>query len=167
MKGFVKNKRSEWAYAMKRSIRPGGEVPLDELYEQYGVKYGIEAGKPFVDWLKSVKLKNADQWEIVYDFSVTDTLETPEELVSVDGALTTTEKAQEVENDAPTHKSAIKQLSVDDVAFLSVRKAREVLPKVMDLKLLQYALAEARQLADKDSLCRLLERRIKELQIAR
>ena len=163
MKGFVKNKRSDWAYAMKRSIRPGGEVPLDELYEQYGKKHSIEAGEPFVEWLRNVKLKNRDQWAIVYDFS--DAQPVTEGVAVVTEETVTPKDA--VEDNAPMHKSAIKAMSVDDVAMLSVRKARDVLPKVMDLKLLQYALAEAKQLQDKDSLCRLLERRIKELQIAR
>ena len=54
MEGFVKNKSADWAYAMKRSIRPGGEVPLSELYTQYGEKRGIESGKPFIDWLYNI-----------------------------------------------------------------------------------------------------------------
>ncbi len=36
MKGFVKNVTAKWMYAMKRSIQPGGEIKLEELYEQYG-----------------------------------------------------------------------------------------------------------------------------------
>ena len=166
MKGFLKNKSNDWVYALKRSIRPGGEVPLEELYEQYGVKHSIEPGKPFVDWLRTIKLRNSDQWEIVYDFDITGSIEPVEETSPV-GVLTSTNNLVETEDNTPMHKSDIKRLSVDDVALLSVRKARNVVPKIMDLKLLQYALSEARQLSDKDSLCRLLERRIKELQIAR
>jgi hypothetical protein len=163
MKGFVKNKKSDWAYAMKRSIRPGGEVSLDELYTQYGEKHSIEAGEPFVEWLRNVKLKNKDYWEIVYDFGEVADLSTSVENIPAVLDMVGVED----DGDIPTHKSAIKSLSVEDIAALSVRKARAMLPKVMDLKLLQYALSEAKQLQDKDSLCRLLERRIKELQIAR
>lgn len=162
MKGFVKNKKSDWAYAMKRSIRPGGEVPLDELYEQYGIKHSIKPGAPFIEWLKNVKLRNKDEWEIVYDYE-----ETEEETKASTTTPVLTSTNVETDDEEFTPKSVIKNMSVDEVALLSVRKAREVLPRVMDLKLLQYALAEAKQLQDKDSLCRLLERRIKELRLAR
>lgn len=161
MKSYVKNRKSDWAYAMKRSVRPGGEIPLDELYEQYGVKHSIKPGEPFIQWLRDVKLKNKDDWEIVYEFDE-DNIDPKSNSV-----LTSTEPKESVVNDDVTHKSVIKKLSVDDVALLSVRKAREVLPKVTDVKLLQYALTEAKQLQDKDSLCRLLDRRIKELGVSR
>lgn len=162
MKSYVKNRKSDWAYAMKRSVRPGGEIPLDELYEQYGVKHSIKPGEPFIQWLRDVKLKNKDDWEIVYEFDEDNTDS------KSNSVLTSTEPKETVVNDDDvTHKSVIKKLSVDDVALLSVRKAREVLPKVTDVKLLQYALTEAKQLQDKDSLCRLLDRRIKELGVSR
>jgi len=59
-----------------------------------------------------------------------------------------------------------KKMTVEDVAALSVRKAREVLPQISDIKLLKYSLQEANQLANKDSLCRLLRKRVSELEIA-
>jgi len=163
MEGFVKNKSSEWAYAMKRSIRPGGEVPLKELYEQYGKKYDMDPGDEFVKWLKEVKLQNSDRWDIVFDFK---DVNSKTEAVVVQEATPVKVTSNSSDSDF-TSSVAIKQLQVEDVVNLTVRKARELLPRVMDLNLLKYALTEARQLTDKDSLCRLLQKRVKELQISR
>jgi hypothetical protein len=58
-------------------------------------------------------------------------------------------------------------MNVDDVVGLSVRQARELLPKVTDLNLLKYALQEANQLANKDSLCKVIRKRITDLQLCR
>lgn len=159
MEGFVKNKSADWAYAMKRSIRPGGEVPLSELYAQYGEKHGIESGEPFIDWLLNIKLKGKDQWKIIYDFGENaPPSEECQKEPEISAVMTAADKIK---------MRAFKELTTDEVANLSVRKAREALPNIMDLQLLKYALAEARQLQDKDSLCRILDRRIKELEIAR
>ena len=59
------------------------------------------------------------------------------------------------------------KMEIRDIVELSVRNAREILPKVNDLTLLKYALQEANQLAGKDSLCKIIRKRIKDLQIAR
>lgn len=158
MEGFVKNKSVDWAYAMKRSIRPGGEVPLSELYEQYGEKHGIEEGEPFVDWLLNVKLKGKDQWKIIYDFG--------EDVPKSEEYQKENEPAATMSANDKIKSKAYKDLTTDEVANLSVRKAREALPNITDLHLLKYALAEARQLQDKDSLCRILDKRIKDLEIA-
>ena len=159
MEGYVKNKSVEWAYAMKRSIRPGGEVPLLELYEQYGEKHGIEEGEPFIDWLLNVKLKGKDQWSVVYDFG--------EDAVPIEERQKEAEAATAMSASDKIKSRAFKELTTDEVANLSVRKAREALPNIMDLQLLKYALSEAKQLQDKDSLCRLLDRRIKDLEMVR
>jgi len=156
MRGFVKNISTEWQYAMKRSVRPGGEIPLRELFEQYGKKYNIKPNNDFVEWLHGIKLRNKDKWSIVYD-SKNKTKLKKEKLVIEEPVVSNVE--EEIK--------PIKQLQVDDVTSLTVRKAREVLPKIMDLNLLKYSLTEARQLSDKDSLCRLLTKRVKELQISR
>jgi len=159
MEGYVKNKSVEWAYAMKRSIRPGGEVPLSELYAQYGDKHGIDEGEPFVDWLLNVKLKGKDQWQVVYDFGENAAQsEEPQKEPEVASAMSAADKIK---------SRAFKELTTDEIANLSVRKAREALPNIMDYQLLKYAFAEAKQLQDKDSLCRLLDRRIKDLELTR
>jgi hypothetical protein len=151
MEGYVKNASSEWAYAMKRAVRPGGKIPVDELYEQYGKKYDMKPGEEFLKWLTDVKLKNQEKWKIVYDF---------------------TEK-EEPKKDPGQREASYstplvhKKLEVSDVVNLSVRKAREEVPKIMDPKLLSYALSEARQLSNKDVLCRILQKRIKDLSISR
>ena len=158
MEGFVKNVTSEWSYAMKRSVKPGGEIPLKELFEQYGKKHDMKPDEEFVDWLRDIKLRDTNKWKIVFDFkdgSGKEALESIEEQTKIS-----------VVSDNISSVAA-RQLQVEDLVNLTVRKARNVLPKVMDLNLLKYSLTEARQLADKDSLCRLLVKRVKELNIAR
>lgn len=155
MKGYIKNVSSEWAYAMKRAIRPGGEVPLRELFEQYGKKYDMEPNDKFVDWLQSIKLKNSDRWKIVYDFE--------------EGHVAKNIVVKEQAKEPLSHTTPMvsKKLQVEDIVNLTVRKAREELPKINDLGLLKFSLSEARQLTGKDSLCRLLHKRVSELQISR
>lgn len=159
MEGYVKNISAEWAYAMKRSIRPGGEIPLGELFEQYGKKYDMEPDDGFVGWLQTIKLKNSDRWKIVYDFKEENTTKN----ISVKEQV----KEQAKEPNSHTTPMVGKKMQVEDIVTLTVRKAREVLPKVNDLGLLKFSLSEARQLTGKDSLCRLLHKRVGELQIAR
>jgi hypothetical protein len=155
MNGYVKNISPEWVYAMKRAIRPGGEVPLDELYEQYGKKYNMEPDDEFINWLTNVKLKNVNKWKIVFDTNA------KSEAVE-----------KEKEGNKKTSNSSVtpmvsKGMQVEDIVNLTVRKAREELPKITDLNLLKYSLQEANQLSNKDSLCRIIRKRIKELQISR
>lgn len=137
-----------WVHAMKRAIAPGGKVTLDELYDQYGKKHNLTMGEDFVNWLKTVKLKDTKRWVIVTDFD--DNTDLPiEEVV---------EKKK-----SPT----VKEMRVEDVLALSVRKARDVIPSITDIKLLKYALREATPLAGKDNLCRLIRSRIKAIQSSR
>lgn len=157
MNGYVKNKSHTWAHAMKRAIRPGEKIPLDELYAQYGKKHDLADGEEFVSWLRSVKLRNDELWEVV---------------IHGEGVVEEEEEPQVQEEDKDPYEGVdteapIKEMTVRDVALMSVRRAREVLPKVMDLNLLKYALQEANQLAGKDTLCRMLRKRIQELQISR
>jgi len=157
MKGYVKNISSGWAYAMKRSVRPGGEIPLTELFEQYGKKYDMAPGKEFIDWLQNVKLKDTNTWRIVYGFKEGNQDD-------IDSAIDPQVTTQQSSYSAPM---IAKKMQVDDIVNLTVRKAREVLPKLTDLGLLKYSLSEARQMANKDTLCRLLYKRVMELQISR
>ena len=146
MKGYIKNISPIWTHAMKRAIGPGATVPLDELYEQYGKKHNLKKGPEFVEWLRTIKLKDEQRWQVVVD----------------------SDKEKEVVPDAKTITTADKtpkQMGVDDIVELSVRKAREVLPKITDAKLLRYALDQANPRAGKDSLCRLLRKRITDLKV--
>ena len=157
MNGYVINKSGLWAHAMKRAVGPGQKVNLDELYDQYGKKHGLKKGKDFVEWLRTVKLRDNKKWEVI---------------------LETTKKVEEVVEETPIDDNkdlktittaddiSPKKMTVQDVAALSVRKAREVLPEISDIKLLKYALQEANQMANKDSLCRLMRKRINELEVA-
>lgn len=158
MNGYVQNKSVVWTHAMKRAIGPGQKVQLDELYEQYGKKHSLAKGKDFVNWLRTIKLSNTELWRIVYGEEVKQEAEKEKEV----------EKAQELKKEAAKEGMIpIKEMTVQDVVLLSVRKAREVLPRIMDKKLLSYALQEAGPLAGKDSLCRILRKRISELDLAR
>jgi hypothetical protein len=153
MNGYVRNKGLSWRHAMKRSIGPGHKISLDELYEQYGEKHGLEEGTPFVEWLRSIKLTDNSVWEIVYEDNTKN--------LEVDKA---TKERQMAEMVVPMVK---KELEVADIVNMSVRTARVDLKKITDIKLLKYALTEANQLQHKDSLVRMLRKRIKDLEITR
>ena len=159
MKGYVLNSSNRWLHAMKRSIGPGAKVPLSELFEQYGVKHNLSGGKEFIDWLRNTKLKGKDEWRIITeeDSTVIETIPTPK-------TTAVKNKKQTTDNVAPMVKS---KMEVKDLVEMSVRQARETLPTIKDLNLLKYAFQEANQRAGKDSLCRIIRKRIKELQISR
>ena len=157
MKGYVKNKSPMWRHTMKRNIGPGSTVELDELYQQYGEKHSIPEGVEFVEWLKHVKLRDNAIWEVVYE----------------DGnkKKAQAQKAVEekVEKKSEVRPLTRKELAIDDVTGWSVRKAREELPKLSsmnDLKLLKSALTQARQLANKDTLCMMLRKKIQDLELS-
>ena len=158
MNGYVKNKTHNWVHAMKRVIGPGIKISLSELYEQYGKKHGIHEGEPFVQWLREVKLNDRDKWEIIL---INESDNSGDELVveEFEGGI---DKVHD--NVAPL---VPKKIEVGEIVELSVRKARDLMPKITDLNLLKYALQEANPRAGKDSLCNVLRKRIKELQIAR
>jgi len=150
MKGHVLNKSAMWLHAMKRSVAPGGKIPLDELYDQYGKKHELSKGDEFISWLKNVKLRDENKWQVVLGKDVVSTENTTLKEVKID-----------------MEKINPKDMSIEEVISLSVRKAREILPKVTDLKLLKYSLAEAQPRSGKDSLCRVLKKRVTELETIR
>lgn len=157
MKGYIVNTTPVWLHALKRAIGPGGKVTLSELYEQYGVKHSLNEGQEFIEWLSNVKLRDRNKWQIITE---DDVVETPKETKNSKSKAATPAGT----NVAPMVGDS---MSVNDIIELSVRQARETLPKVKDLKLLRYSLQEANQRAGKDSLCKLIRNRIKEIQIAR
>ena len=159
MKGYVKNKSAAWTHAMKRAVGPGATIPLKELYEQYGKKHGLAKGDEFVNWLREVKLRDTERWEVTYG-SEEVKAEAAKEAEAV-------KNVKEIDEDKHTTKAELKKISVEDVVNLSVRKARELLPRITDAKLLKYALKEAEPRAGKDSLCRILRKRILDIQISR
>lgn len=153
MKGYVRNRTHNWIHATKRSIGPGVKISLSKLYNQYGKKYEILEGEPFVEWLRNVKFRDRDKWEITL----------------VDESVSTEVEVTEVEEPEMTYVAPIveKKMEISDIVELSVRKARDLMPKITDLNLLKYSLQEANPRAGKDSLCIVLRKRIKELQMAR
>jgi len=156
MNGYIKNKTPLWRHAMKREIGPGKTVTLDDIYEQYGEKHGLEKGKPFVEWLKQVKLKDTNIWQVVFEEKERKAAKKAEELKT---------KSNVAEELVVPHVK--KERTVDEIANLSVRAAREEIPKMTDLKLLKYAFQTANQLANKDTLCRILRKRISELELTK
>lgn len=150
MNGYVRNKSGSWIHALKRSIAPNEKIQLAELYTIYGKKHGLPDNEEFATWLRNVKLKDALRWEICY---VPDG--TPDAVLP--------DTPPEVEKPTPRAKD----MSVEDVVMLSFRKAVVILPKINDIKLLKYALTEASKLTGKDSLCRLLRKRIRDLDLMR
>jgi hypothetical protein len=170
MKGYVINKSSIWIHAMKRAIGPGQKVELAELYEQYGVKHDLAEGEEFTQWLKNVKLRDSNKWGVVLESedsensdAVVEEAETKEEVKEKE----LPEKRNESRFSNASAPPVPDKMGVADVVGLSVRQGREVLPKIMDLKLLKYAYEEARQLAGKDSLSREIKKRIRALEISR
>lgn len=153
MNGYVRNKSASWRHAMKRSVGPGHKIPLDELYEQYGEKHDLKEGPSFVDWLRQIKLKDSSVWDVVYK----------EETTKKKAKVAKDEKAE----DLTPPPMVTKELEVKDIVNMSVRTAREGLKKITDLKLLTYAYTEARQLANKDTLCIMLRKRIQILELTR
>lgn len=156
---YVMNTSGSWKHAMKRAIGPGQKVDLSELYVQYGVKHNIREGKDFVEWLRNVKLRDKNHWKIVFSEHVEDVEETVDEIKREEPV-----KNKVSDNVPPMVKD---KLSVSDIVNFTVRESRERLPRITDLNLLRYAYQEANQLSGKDSLCRIIRKRIKELQIAR
>jgi len=158
MKGYVKNKTAGWRHAMKRSVGPGHKIPMDELFEQYGKKHGLEQGDQFVEWLSNVKLRDKSTWDIVCE-----------------------DDPKPVESEEPDAKESIidkhssytavpfvkKDLQIEDIVNMTVRSARVELKKITDIRLLRRSYEYARKLAHKDTLCQHLRRRIQELELTR
>lgn len=165
MNGYVKNISRFPMYALKRHFLAGTRVPLEDLYTQYGEKHGLKPNEEFVDWLRNVKLKDTTVWEIEYGDLETE--EAPEEnKIKVTGKITeTSDKKINLPTKAEPMKAAqVKgELTYEDVAGFSVRKAREEVPKIKDIKLLKYALNVANQRPNKETLCRILRKRIEEM----
>ena len=158
MKGYVMNISTMHLHAMKRSVHPGQKISLDDLYDQYGKKHEIKRGEEFIAWLSSVKLKNSTKWKMVLDTEL-DSGEN-DKVTDIGGVIS----KGAVDYVAPMVST---KMEVKEVVTLSVRKAREILPKITDLTLLKYAFQEANQLAGKDSLCNMLRKRIKEVELGR
>ena len=165
MNGHVINKSSAWRHALKRSVRPGGEIPLDELYLQYGKKYNLTEGKDFVTWLRKVKLRDSEIWDIVLKEEPQEKLED----LSLEAKKELKAEIKEVGKKRVDNQSPFvpKTVTIEEIVELSVRNARDTLPKITDLKLLKYALQEASVRSGKDSLCRELRKRIRQLEIGR
>ena len=147
MKGYVKNKSHLGSHIMKRYVAPNGKIPVEELFEQYGKKYNLERGESFVQWLFDVKLRDKNKWGIVFD-------EDPKER----------QLARDDDEGNNVVEKSPNKLEINEITELSVRKARDVVPNITDVKLLKYALKEASQRPQKQSLCNVLRKRITDLE---
>lgn len=165
MNGYVKNMTHLWSHTMKRSVAPGQRIPLDELYEQYGKRHNIKRGRDFIKWLQEVKLRDPNRWQVFTDEdSPYKEVEPVKEVKEkVQGSTVVETDKSRGENVAPI---VPKDMSVDDIVELSVRKAREIIPKIHDIQLLKYSEGIASQRTGKDSLRIILMKRIQELSIS-
>ncbi|MFA6887277.1 MAG: hypothetical protein WCQ65_09945 [Fermentimonas sp.] len=193
MNGYVENRTPVWVHAMKRSIGPGAKIPLNDLYNQYGIKHDLEKGEEFISWLKNVKLKDTDKWSVVYkglkeevETEVNEEQIDKNDIDSIDSIRKTRPpKRRDWVDQTPVKRVDIttydderstqqeendninvapNKLGVQDIVLLSVRKAREVIPSINDKKLLQYSLEEANTRPGKDSLCKIIRNRISQLE---
>lgn len=167
MKGYVKNISRFPMYALKRHFLAGKRIPLDDLYAQYGEKHGLKPNEEFVNWLREVKLKDPAFWEITFETGEAKAEEKPEDnKVKVTGKITKTSDKKinlPVKAEPMAAGQVTGELTYEDVAGYSVRKAREEVPKIKDVKLLKYALNVANQRPNKETLCRILRKRIEEM----
>ena len=161
MQGYVRNISRTWRHALKRSIAPGQKIDLDVLYAEYGEKHDIAEGKPFADWLRNVKLKDAGTWEI----SFREAIDIPEDDEMEIQEVQSTPVAEEVNRPINVSPFVEQKPEVMDIVNLSVRKAKEELTRVTDLKLLKHAMNIAKTQAGKDTLTNMLRKRIKELEV--
>ena len=161
MNGYIRNKFATWVHAMKRAIGPNARVSLDDLHKQYGEKHDLPAGPEFVAWLRDVKLRNKDQWEIVFVEGGEKLKEQPEEVeIPKEEINTVVNKVAISAGNEGSEKIDVHNMTVQDVTNLTVRPAREIVPMIQDITLLKYALQEANQMAGKDSLCQIIRKRI-------
>lgn len=178
MNGYIQNITPVYAHAMKRAVGPGVKVSLDELYEQYGRKHNLTEGTEFVEWLRNVKLRDIDRWKIILEEEeIAVTKRSKEVAAEVAEKRKIDAEAEVSYEDSPSPGSAegrnkdmqpvstinTKEMTVEDVVELSVRRAREIVPQMTDRNLLKYALQEAGPRAGKDTLCRILRKRVLEL----
>ncbi len=149
---------------MKRSVGPGHKIPLDELYEQYGKRHNIKKGRDFVKWLQEVKLRDPNKWQIFTDEDAPyGEDKSVKEEVQIQGSTVVKTDKSRGENVAPI---VPKEMEINEIVGLSVRAAREVIPKIHDIQLLKYSEKVASKRTGKDSLCRILVKRIQELSIS-
>ena len=167
MNGYLKNMTHLWAYTMKRAVGPGQTIPLSGLYAQYGARHNLAEGEEFIQWLRDVKLRDNNKWQIFtesdkpHESKVSPDVESKEE--EVQGATVVKVDKSRGENVAPP---VVSDMQVDDVVELSVRKARDIVPTIQDVQLLKYAEKVASQRTGKDSLRRILMKRIEELSVS-
>ena len=167
MKGYVRNISGTPKYALKHHFLAGTRLPLDDLYAQYGEKHSLKEGQEFVNWLREVKLPDTTIWEIHFDDGSNKEEKPEDNKVVLTGKIieTSDEKIEFPKAKESMRAAQIKkELTYEEVADFSVRKAREEIPKIKDIKLLKYALNVANQRPNKDTLCRILRKRIEEMQ---
>jgi hypothetical protein len=159
MNGYIRNK-GMWRHALKRNISPGQKIELDELYEEYGKKNGLSPDRQFVDWLKNVKLKDHDIWEVVYKPSEE---EKNKHLDEVETESENNVKVTKIDNKNVTPFVEIK-LDDRDIVNMSVREAKKKLDDIDDVRLLKMALRLASTQAGKETLTNMLRKRIEMLE---
>lgn len=181
----VKNITNSWKHAMKRVIPPMGTIPVKELHLQYGKKVGIRNGLEFVSWLKEHKLKDTTSWEVIK-------IEPPEvkrppvfgeegyvnpererykepELDDLDKEAEDAATADDpyVPRNVHTEGNFVPMVKIEtkieDIVNLKSADILSTLKDIDDVVLLKYALSDATKRPKKETLCRALRKRIREL----
>jgi len=150
MEGCVKNVGPSWIYIFKQGIPQGATISLDELYGVYGEKNNLDEGQDFIDWLNNVKLKGKSSLVI--------------ELPSTKHKVKTVTKKEQAAADKAAEDAYEELSDIDKIVMMTVVKAKDKIPHITDKKQLKYALQVAKQKPNKDTLCILLEKRIREIE---
>jgi len=164
MDGYVRNTNNGWIHIFKQDLGPNGTLSLDKLYETYGKKNGLSEGDEFIDWLKNVKLKNREGCKLEYDPLTVE--KSPKEegaSESKPGNTGGEDGAGNVSEVVPSSEKKVIEDEVTAITSMSVIKAKEKLPKISNLPLLKDAFRQAKQMPNKDTLCLMIDKRIREL----
>jgi len=175
VKGFVVNNTGRSKHIFKRTVYPGQKVELDYIYKLVGSK--VPEGDKFVDWLDTYLPKG---WEIdaqAAEMAATDTndmkfRETITAVPVVAPATKSTENAM-MREQAVTGPSkeymtpkAIGNMTAKDIYELQLKdNPKRILKNINSIHKLRRALTLCKQDNRKETLQRLIQGRIRELNV--
>jgi len=175
VKGFVVNNTGKSRHIFQRTVFPGGKIKLEEVFSLVGSK--VPEGTTFESWLKHT-LPNG--WEVdvhTEDASLTGGREFKEtmvaELIVTDteqdlGALPTPTKIDETVSPSKEYMTsrAIDKMTATDVYKLKMKdNPKRILKSITSIHKLRRALALCKNDNRKTVLVRLLQGRIRELNV--
>lgn len=159
MKGYIKNISSLPKYLFKNHLLPGDALDLKEVFSLYLLEGRQKDLTSFKEWLTPF-VSDTNVWEVVFDD------ESSERKAAAQSEGTTTKKreASEVFKDVVSSPRK-KTYTVEDIVGFTVAEAKERLPKIRDRKLLRAAVSVASKRPKKETLCRLLYKRLDEIPV--